>query len=447
MDASSLDSLLRSRKVNVNVVAMVLIRGFSMFISLLYVPLLLNTLNSVTYGIWLTLTSLISWISLFDVGLGHGLRNKLSEALAKKDYNLGKELISTAYVVITFFVIVMISLYFSLSSYLNWNTILNTDGIEDTLLTQLVAILVIAFGVQMIMSLVNSILFSLQFPAISSLVSMIGQLLSYILVLILVKIYKIDSLLILGGSIALIPPIILILTTFVLFGLKCKNLKPSVDKFRFNKVREITSLGMKFFILQISVIFIYQTNNLIISRILGPEYVSEYNIAYKYFYLIYTIFSIIITPVWSATTEAYIKKDYNWIRNRIKKTENIFTINLLILTLMIFVSQNVYGVWLGENAIFISRETDIAIGISAIGQMYYGIYGYVINGIGKINLLTSINFILALIYIPLCVVAAKHYGILGVCLAGFFVNILLGTVAKLQCIKLLKETATGIWNR
>lgn len=442
-----LDSILRSRKANANVIAMVLIRGLSMLISLLYVPLLLNTLNSVNYGIWLTLTSLISWISLFDIGLGHGLRNKLSEALANKDYNLGKELISTAYVVITFFIIVLISLYFSLSGYFDWNTILNTDGVEDVLLYQLVSILVIAFGVQMVMSLVNSILFSLQFPAIPALVALIGQVFSYILVLILVKIYNIDSLLILGGSIAVIPPIILLLTTFVLFGMKYKNLKPSLGKFRLNKVREIMSLGMKFFILQISVIFIHQTNNLIIIRILGPEYVSEYNIAFRYFYLAYTFFAIIITPIWSATTEAYMKKDFTWIRNRIRKTEFIFLINLLIITVMIFISQKVYGVWLGENVIVITRETDIALAISVVGQMYYGIYGYVINGTGKINLLTAINFILALIYIPICVVAAKHYGILGISLVGFSVNIILGIAAKLQCNKLLRETATGIWNR
>ena len=66
----------RTSKIKKNVVIMLGIKGVSLLISLLYVPLLLHSMNAVNYGIWLTLTSLIAWISMFDIGLGNGLRNK-----------------------------------------------------------------------------------------------------------------------------------------------------------------------------------------------------------------------------------------------------------------------------------------------------------------------------------------------------------------------------------
>jgi O-antigen/teichoic acid export membrane protein len=60
----------------------VIVRIVGIAITLLYIPLLLDFLNEEKYGIWITLTTIINWIRIFDVGLGNGLRNKLAEAIA-----------------------------------------------------------------------------------------------------------------------------------------------------------------------------------------------------------------------------------------------------------------------------------------------------------------------------------------------------------------------------
>ena len=54
----------------------------SIIISLLVVPITIDYVNAEQYGIWLTLSSIVHWISYFDLGLGHGLRNKFAEAKA-----------------------------------------------------------------------------------------------------------------------------------------------------------------------------------------------------------------------------------------------------------------------------------------------------------------------------------------------------------------------------
>ena len=69
--------------------------------SFIIIPLTIDYVSPSIYGIWLTLYSIISWFSIFDVGLGNGLRNKLSEALAFNDYDKSKKLISTTYVIIS----------------------------------------------------------------------------------------------------------------------------------------------------------------------------------------------------------------------------------------------------------------------------------------------------------------------------------------------------------
>lgn len=75
----------RNSKAIKNVLFSFFLKGGSILTSLLIVPMTLSYLNSYEYGVWLTLSSILSWIYILDIGLGNGLRNKLTEALAIKN--------------------------------------------------------------------------------------------------------------------------------------------------------------------------------------------------------------------------------------------------------------------------------------------------------------------------------------------------------------------------
>ena len=75
----------RSEIAKKNIFYSFFVKGFGIFISLLVVPVTIKFLNPTEYGIWLTLNSILLWINTFDIGLGNGLRNKLSEAFADND--------------------------------------------------------------------------------------------------------------------------------------------------------------------------------------------------------------------------------------------------------------------------------------------------------------------------------------------------------------------------
>mgnify|MGYP000199442594 FL=1 len=46
------------------------------------IPITINYVNADNYGIWLTVSSIISWMSFFDIGINNGLKNKFAEAKA-----------------------------------------------------------------------------------------------------------------------------------------------------------------------------------------------------------------------------------------------------------------------------------------------------------------------------------------------------------------------------
>ena len=106
----------RTIKAKKNILASLLLKGCSMMVSFMLIPLTLGYLNTYEYGVWLVLSSFMQWIDFFDIGLGNGLRNKLSESLAKNDYEKGRIYVSTTFVSL-FIIVLLLYLLFYLINF------------------------------------------------------------------------------------------------------------------------------------------------------------------------------------------------------------------------------------------------------------------------------------------------------------------------------------------
>lgn len=84
----------RSVRAKKNILALFALRGYSIAVNLALVPLTLHLLDEYKYGIWITLFNVISWISIFDVGIGNGLRNKFAETIANGKLHEAREYVS-----------------------------------------------------------------------------------------------------------------------------------------------------------------------------------------------------------------------------------------------------------------------------------------------------------------------------------------------------------------
>jgi len=100
-----------------------LYKGGSVLITLLFVSLSINYLGTEKYGMWLTLFSVSAFFNFFDFGLGHGLRNHLTRAIATKDYKLAKEYVSTAYITIFFISLLLVVVFLLIFNYIDWKLI------------------------------------------------------------------------------------------------------------------------------------------------------------------------------------------------------------------------------------------------------------------------------------------------------------------------------------
>lgn len=434
----------RSVMMKKNILFSFCLKGFSIFVSFILVPLTLGYLNEYEYGIWLTLNSVLSWIYIFDIGLGNGLRNKLAEALAHNNKNLAKNYVSTSFFGMIIVGLAIFITYFLCNNFIDWYSIFNVEFSLVPNLPEIISIVVGIVCIIFVFKLVGNIYMALQMPVINDLMTFCGSLLSLIIIYILTKTTS-GSLKDIALTFTSSSAIVYIIA-FIITIVRNKELTPSYKFVKLAYFKDLMSLGTSFMIIQIAVIVIFMSSNLIISNLFGPSEVTPYNIVFKYFSIITMAFTIIITPLWSAITDAKERKDIKWIQDIHKKMLKIWLAFCLILILMIFVSNIFYKIWIG-NKILIPLSISIWMGIYTAITTFTNLYANIINGFGKIRIQLIYAIIQAIIYIPFAIFCGKKMGVIGilvgscaVCFIGAFFNCY-------QTKKLINGTAIGIWNK
>lgn len=437
----------RSVLVKKNIVGSLALKLISIIISLQIIPLTINYVNPVQYGIWLTLSSIVAWLSYFDMGFANGFRNCFTEAMALGNIKLARSYVSTTYAILFLLFSLILILVLFANSFMNWSNILNIDEIYKTDLQKVFGLLSCFFCLNIVASIFTTMLAADQKPALASLIQTIGQALAFITIFIFTKTISGD-LFTLAFAYSGVPCFFLIIISIIVFRYsKYKIIAPSLKYIQFKLVKKILSLGGQFFIILISMLLIFQCVNIILSRLLGPEAVTQYNIVYKYFNVINMLAIIILTPFWSAFTDAYVKNDFLWMKKTIKKLEKMWLfVCIPISIIMLLMSEYIYNWWIGES-VSISYSLSISTFIFFILQTAGAIYMYPINGTGLVRLQLLVYLSFTLISIPLIYFMVLKYGIQGALFIPSIVYLVQAIIGKIQIEKIINNKALGIWKK
>jgi O-antigen/teichoic acid export membrane protein len=435
----------RTIKAQTNIIGTVFLKGFSILVSFVLVPMTLGYLNAYEYGAWLTLSSVLMWINYFDVGLGHGLRNKLTEALALGDKDLAKIYVSTVFFLLT---VIMLAIYllFAISRFwLDWYKLLNISPEIVSHLNSLVLIVFAFFCLSFVLKFIGNIYLAEQLPVVNDLLIFGGNFLSLIIIFILTKVTEGDL-----SKVAItysITPVLVYLIAYpITFYIKYPFLRPTLSAIKIKYAKGLMGLGVQFFLIQIACLLIFSTSNILISNLFGAADVTYYNIASKYFLTITMAFGMIITPVWSAVTDAYVKNDYDWMRKTIRKLQYVWFLLVLATAIMVIVSNYFYHFWVGDT-VKVPLSLSVLMGAYVSIMNWNNIYTFFINGTGKIRLQLYITCGTSLLYIPLAIFLSKIWGINGIIGAMCIILLCSSWASPLQYYKIINKKAKGIWNK
>ena len=435
----------RGANIKKNIAGSLRIKGFSILTQLILVPLTLGYLNTDLYGIWLTVSSILLWLGFFDIGFTLGLRNKLSEALAKGDILRGRKLVSTTYaIMLVIFVPLCIVLEF-IVPLINWSTLLNVPIAYNSTISQVMQVLVISFCLQMVLNVLGTVLTSFQKVALSGVFPVVGNFLSVIVIYILTKTTE-PSMLNLALTVSYLPIIVLAVCSVYMFRHSLSSVSPRIKCVDFSLVKDLFSLGVKFFVIQIQMLVMYQATNILISNVSSPADVTAYNIAYRYIGTAMMLFTLVIGPLWPAFTEAYTKSDFSWMKNTYKKMARLYRWVALLIVAMVACSPVVYRLWIGRVDV-VPFSMSVMVGVYMLSSSWDSLQVNLINGIGKIKLQSYVTLLGLFLHIPLSLCLGKYIGALGVVTSMLAINLTYATFFTIQINKIINKKATGIWNK
>ena len=406
-----------------NVFSSLILRGLGTAINFLFVPLVINFVNAERYGIWLTLSSVLTWFTLLDIGFGNGLRNKFSEAVALDDIEEQRKLVHTTAAVLILISALIFTLNIIFTNQIKWDEFLGVDVSYRTELQQLVFLLISFFSLQFIFQIYNPIQYALQKPAMIARTILVGNALGLIGILYLRE-FSEPSLFNLGFVVMGSNVLSIFLFTAYFFIVQRRDLIQKIERPTLDTLGSIFSLGIKFFFLNIAYMVQFQTSNFLISKYFTPEKVTEFNIAFKLFSVASLIFGIILSPVWSSVTNAQVNNDYRWIKKLINKLLLIWGVIAIGSIIVLLIAPTIYNLWIGE-IITIPFITSLGVLLIVLSNCFSEIFISVLNGMGKVNLQFYISIFVIIFFVPIAYYLSVElsYGIFGICMAIVITNV------------------------
>ncbi len=431
-----------TKKVNSNIIFSALFRLGSILIALFTVPIFLEVFSKEQYGLWVTIFSMLTWISMFDFGLSQGLRNKLTEYFSTNNLSDAKESINFTYQITFFISLIILLLTVIISFFVGFETVfnLNSNNID---VNNLIVLVVSIYSIQFILNNINGIFHALQ----NSKAIVFTQFLSSISTLIILYFclfYDINSMKILAFSILTANVLISILASLYAFNV-IKNtygfsfffnpFKPIILRIK----KSLINISYKFFIIQFSAIFLLNAINYLITFIFGAEKVVPFSIASKVYLNLLFIFYIVITPYWSAFTESYFKNDYPWLIKSFKTTILIFLAFTITSTLCFYFMDFIVFFWVGDS-VSIPKDINLALYIYSLIMGWNGIFTYFLNGLSLINSQFKISIFHILTNIPLCIFLARYFemGVPGLIWGTNLSLLIISVITPFQVYKVLK---------
>ncbi|MBR4157013.1 MAG: MATE family efflux transporter [Bacteroidales bacterium] len=436
----------RSQIVKRNAAGSLFIKFFSMFVDFAKVPVILSYLDSEHYGVYITIASIIYWSHNFDFGLGTGLRYKLTESISLKNQIKGKQLVSTAYISMTAIMSTVFLCALPIIFNLDWQKILNNETIHESELLLSIVFVLFVYMIQFVLELISYILQADQKAAISTVFKPIANLITLIVIFIL-KLFSYNSLLLACAAMCVPIVIVLLIANIILFYKRYKTIAPSLSDFSRECIRDIYSLGLKYFMSQLSSLIVFNTANFLITYYVNPTETAAYSSAWTYFGVLVILNNMVLQPLVAAVTDAYVKGDYMWIKKCFKKIK-LYSVGLTFLSiLLLLISSYVFHFWLGD-------KLEIPISMSVVMSFYFILNIWVspylnfLSGVGKLSISALLSIVKIILYIPVAVLLIKSFGTVGLLFAIIMVNTIPNLVISIIQFKLIMERkATGIWNR
>jgi O-antigen/teichoic acid export membrane protein len=381
--------------------------------SLVTIPVVIRYLGNERFGLWMTISSVLAMAGFADFGIGNGVLNHVAKSFGRDDLDGVRRAVSSGFAVLGSIALALLTLFYSTFHFIPWADVFRVTSVQARAEAG-PALLVFAtcFALNIPLDIVQRVQLGIQQGYRNGVWQLCGSALA--LAGVLSGVWLHASLPALIAVLAGAPVFATALNAIHFFGFVRPELRPSVRLVSRKAIAQIAKLGGLFFVLQLAVAIGYSSDNLVLTRVMGPLAVAQYAVPCKLFSLAAMVTSFFITPLWPAYTEALQRQDHPWIRQTLSRSLLLATgASVALSGCLVFWGNRIIHLWAG-NGIDASPLLLTGLGIWGVVVPVSSTLAMFLNGLSVMRFQVVVAIAGAPANLALSVYLTRRIGISGV---------------------------------
>lgn len=416
-----------------------LARSISFFVAVLTVRFTFRYLGAERYGMWMTITSIVTLLDFANLGLSNGLINMVADAMGKERPDLARRATSSAFWILAMTSSALLFCGYAIYPFIDPSRIFNvTSARAVNEAGPALAIFTLCFLIQIPLGTVRGAQSGLQKVYLNNIWATFGAILS-----LLGMILAIHLRLGLPGLVLCIsgPPVLAsALNGFELFYHSHPELRPSLQVFSRATASDALHTGLMYFVLQLAITIGVQTDNLVIAHIMGAKAVAAYAVPARMFNLVTSFLVMLSGVILPAYADAFSRQDGAWIKRTFLRVSSIGTVVAVgAATMLFFFGNRILAMWVGSD---MQASKGLLLSFAGLSVLYAYLQpiNFMMNGIRRFRVPVICAIANAILNLGLSIIFVQHFGIIGA-VWGTLVSFLLVQVVPLtiETRKTLRE--------
>jgi O-antigen/teichoic acid export membrane protein len=388
-------------------------RAIGIGCQLLQVALIVKTLGSESFGLWMTITSVTNVVLFADLGLGIGAQNRLAEHLARRETSAAHTLFCTVFVLLAGIGLVLASILTPIVSHLDVGKLFHLRT-PSTIVQAPAAALALCwlFCANFPFGLAQRLAFARQEGWMYNVAQAGGNVLSLAIVA-----FGAHAGWGLGGLVAGAQGS-LVLSNALLLAVQLVPLRwidPRRFAVRLSLVRDLARLGAFFSIQQILTTVLFSLPQVIISATLGAAAVTPYNLVQRLFNLFAMVQNAFMLPLWPAYSQAKARREFDWMRHALHRSVRATALCCVVpMVASACVAPQLIHLWVGTGE---AQPGPLLIWLLCAWNalaFFQQPYSYLLAGVSEIRRITLYSVLSALTSTALMLALARPLGTPGV---------------------------------
>lgn len=414
----------RYRRVAVTGVATGFSKVVALVVSFAGIPIAVRYLGTERFGLWVTLSSFTALLSVIDLGIGSGLVNALAKSEGERQTSAARQYVSSSFFTLTAIAILLTALFVLIQDAVPWATIFNLSSSQAiNEVDSAVAVFAGCWLTALPFAIAQKTEFGLQEGYVAAFWSTAGSVfgLTGLIVGVQVEAGLPWLVLALAGG----PALSMILNFVYLFWIHRPHLRPSLRYATQATTLHLLSSGGLFLIIQTAGVLGYESDNIVLTRILGPEAAAQFAVPLKLFLAPPLLLGFFLTPLWPAYGEAFARGDAEWARRTFHRSLWIgLTTTTGSAVLLLIFGRWIILRWAGPSI----QPTDLLLWGLAAWCVLHGIGGPIamlLTGARKLTFQAVVSVAMGLGNLGLSIWLATVIGIPGVVFGSVFAQMFL----------------------